>query len=196
MLTGEFWIWTIIYTFMETNPTGFTNHTTMKISKTIRRIVINAIAGLLFLFFIPSWAQDRANNEKADNETTNADSRAVYELRLYYPNDGKLGDLLARFRNHTTGLFEKHGFTNVGYWVTRPGEEPSVADRMMAVNDGKEALLYIVSFPDMEARNASWEAFVNDPEWIKVYEDSRVNGALIREIHQVFLNPTDFSTLK
>ncbi len=186
----------IINIFMETNHTEFTNHTTMKISKTSQRILINAIISLLFLFFMPSWSQETANNETTNNKTTNAVSGAVYELRLYYPNDGKLDDLLARFRNHTTGLFEKHGFTNVGYWVTRPGEEPSVADRMMAVNDGKEALLYIVSFPDMEARNASWEAFVNDPEWIKVYEDSRANGALIREIHQVFLNPTDFSTLK
>jgi hypothetical protein len=48
----------------------------------------------------------------------------------------------------------------------------------------------------MESRNASWEAFVKDPEWIKVYEESRVNGALVRDIDQVFMNPTDFSTLK
>jgi hypothetical protein len=125
-----------------------------------------------------------------------AKSQTVYELRIYYPNEGKLDDLLARFRNHTTGLFQKHGFTNVGYWVTRPDEKPSFADKMLAVNQGKESLLYIVSFPDMESRNTSWEAFVKDPEWIKVYEESRVNGALVRDIHQVFLNPTDFSTLK
>ncbi len=59
-----------------------------------------------------------------------------------------------RFRNHTTDLFEKHGFTNVGYWVTRPDEKPSFADKMLAVNQGKESLLYIVSFPDMESRNS------------------------------------------
>ena len=67
---------------------------------------------------------------------------------------------------------------------------------MLAVNQGKESLLYIVSFPNMETRDAAWEAFVNDPEWKKVYEESRVDGALVREIHQVFLNPTDFSRLK
>jgi hypothetical protein len=117
-------------------------------------------------------------------------------LRLYYPHDGKLDDLLARFRNHTTGLFEKHGFTNVGYWVTRSGEEVSFADQLMVNNPGKEALLYIVSFPDMETRNAAWQAFVKDPEWIKVYEESRVNGPLVREIDQVYMNPTDFSLLK
>ncbi len=77
--------------------------------------------------------------------------QSVFELRIYYPHDGKLEDILSRFRNHTTGLFEKHGFTNVGYWVTRPGEKPSFADSMLAENQGKEALLYIVSFPNMES---------------------------------------------
>lgn len=34
---------------------------------------------------------------------------SVYELRIYYAFEGKLDDLLQRFRNHTTKLFEKHG---------------------------------------------------------------------------------------
>lgn len=163
----------------------------MKLTSVFKRIRISAIFGLLYFSFMTVSAQE--------NQQSNPDhsaSKGVYELRIYYPNEGKLDDLLARFRNHTTGLFDKHGFVNVGYWVTRPGEKPSFADKMLAVNQGKESLLYIVSFPDMETRNAAWEAFVNDPEWIKVYEESRLNGALVREIHQVFLNPTDFSVLK
>ena len=40
-----------------------------------------------------------------------------YELRVYYSPAGKLDDLHARFRDHTTKLFEKHGMTNVGYWT-------------------------------------------------------------------------------
>ncbi len=121
---------------------------------------------------------------------------AIYELRIYYPNEGKLEDVLKRFREHTVDLFEKHGFTNVGYWVTRPNESASYATSILAGNEGKESLLYIVSFPDMEARNKSWEAFVNDPEWIRVYEESRVNGPLVREIDQLFMDPTDFSKLR
>ena len=155
------------------------------------RGAIYAIFGLLFLSSMFALAQENSV-EVAKHEN----NQAIYELRLYYPNDGKLDDLLSRFRNHTTGLFEKHGFTNVGYWVTRSGEEASFADQLMAENEGKESLLYIVSFRDMETRNAAWQAFVSDPEWIKVYEESRVNGALVREIHQVYLNPTDFSPLK
>ena len=38
-----------------------------------------------------------------------------YELRTYTAAPGKLNELLARFRDHTRRLFEKHGMTNVGY---------------------------------------------------------------------------------
>jgi hypothetical protein len=154
-------------------------------------MILTTILGFLFLQFMSVNAQ-----EKQSSDANSSKGESIYELRIYYPHEGKLEGILSRFRNHTTALFEKHGFTNVGYWVTRPGGEPSFADVMMAQNGGKEALLYIVSFPDMETRNAAWQAFVKDPEWIKVYEESRVNGPLVREIEQVYLNPTDFSGLK
>ena len=48
----------------------------------------------------------------------------------------------------------------------------------------------------MDSRNESWENFVNDPEWIRVYEESRVAGPIVEEIEQIFLNPTVFSNLK
>ena len=118
-------------------------------SAPIAKKLIHSFFCLLFLSALSSWSQ-----ENPAPKSTDEDTQAVYELRLYYPNEGKLDDLLARFRNHTTGLFEKHGFTNVGYWVTRPGQEASFADQLMAENSGKEALLYIVSFPNMEARKS------------------------------------------
>src|ERR1700692_2095735 len=39
----------------------------------------------------------------------------VYELRIYHALEGKLDDLLRRFRDHTTKLFEKHGNKKVGH---------------------------------------------------------------------------------
>ena len=45
----------------------------------------------------------------------------IYELRIYECFAGKLENLNARFRNHTLKLFEKHGITNVGYWVNDVG---------------------------------------------------------------------------
>ena len=49
-------------------------------------------------------------------------SGAVYELRTYVTNPGKLDNLNARFRDHTVGLFKKHGIESVGYWVPTDGE--------------------------------------------------------------------------
>ena len=75
----------------------------------------------------------------------------VYELRIYTCNEGKLPDLLKRFRDHTCKLFEKHGMTNIGYWV--PVEKADGADN---------TLIYIVSHRSRDAAKESWKAFGAD----------------------------------
>src|SRR5687768_17479202 len=81
------------------------------------------------------------------------DSR-FFEMRTYYAAPGKLEALHARFRNHTNGLFKKHGITLVGYWV--PTDKDKGADN---------TLVYILAYPSREAREKSWQAFVDDPDW-------------------------------
>ena len=39
----------------------------------------------------------------------------VFELRTYTTHEGKLDALNARFRDHTVGLFKKHGIESIGY---------------------------------------------------------------------------------
>jgi hypothetical protein len=120
----------------------------------------------------------------AGSQQSDAAAGRVYELRTYYTHDGKLPDLLARFRNHTTKLFEKHGMTNVGYWVPldKPGSEGT--------------LIYVLSYPDREAAKKAWEAFRNDEEWKKVRAASEANGPIVKKVDSVFMSPTDFSKLK
>lgn len=103
----------------------------------------------------------------------------LYELRTYHAEAGKLDALLHRFHDHTVKLFEKHGMTNVGYWV--PVENP---DRL---------LIYLLAYPDMKSRDESWKAFLGDPDWKKAAADSEVDGKLVGKIDQWFLKPTDFS---
>jgi hypothetical protein len=43
--------------------------------------------------------------------------KRVFEIRTYTTHEGKLDALNARFRDHTTKLFEKHGMENVIYWT-------------------------------------------------------------------------------
>jgi hypothetical protein len=109
----------------------------------------------------------------------------VYELRIYHCEPGRLETLNARFRNHTTGLFEKHGMKNIGYWV------PSTD----AVNHD---LYYILEHASVEAKAASWKAFIADPAWAKVRDESEKDGKIIKSIESIDLklNPELTSKIK
>ncbi len=108
-------------------------------------------------------------------------SAMVYELRVYHTFEGKLDDLLRRFRDHTIRLFEKHGIRNVAYWT--PLDEPLKG----------RTLFYILAHPSREAVTANWNAFRDDPEWIAVRDKSEANGKLVEKIDSTFLTLTDFS---
>ena len=114
------------------------------------------------------------------------DSR-VFEMRTYYAATGKLEDLQARFRNHTVKLFEKHGMTNIGYWVP--------VDEKTGQPTGN-TLVYILAFPSLEARAKAWDGFRADPAWTAARNESEKNGKLIEKIDSVFLKPTDYSSIK
>jgi len=64
------------------------------------------IAVIVTTFILGFWF-GKTSEGKA--ETKNR----VFELRTYTANEGKLEALHARFRNHTTKFFKKHGMTNV-----------------------------------------------------------------------------------
>lgn len=108
----------------------------------------------------------------------------VFELRTYTASPGKLSDLEARFRNHTVGLFEKHGMTNVGYWV--PTDEP------LAEN----TLIYVLEHESRDAAQASWDAFRADPDWVEARAESERNGRLAANVEAVFMQATDYSPIK
>ncbi len=111
-----------------------------------------------------------------------AESDTVYELRTYTSTPGKLETLLKRFRDHTTQLFEKHGMTNVGYFVP------------LDVADGSaEKVVYLLSYPSRQAATASWNAFRNDPEWQVVRDASEAEGKIVAKVDSLFLTATDFS---
>jgi hypothetical protein len=105
----------------------------------------------------------------------------IFEMRKYTAHEGKLADLHKRFRDHTNYLFVKHGMSLIGYWT--PVEGPEAAN----------TLIYILAYPSREAREASWKAFMNDPEWKKAFEESHKNGVLVAKVEATFMTPTDYS---
>jgi hypothetical protein len=119
----------------------------------------------------------------ADKETKKEEAR-VYELRTYYAAPGKMPNLLARFRDHTIKIFEKHGMTVVGFWVP---VDPKAAE---------EKLVYILSYPSKSAAEKSWKDFQADPDWKQAKEASEKDGKLVDKVESLYMNPTDFSPLK
>ena len=111
-----------------------------------------------------------------------ADARS-FELRTYTAAPGKLDALHARFREHTIGLFEKHGMQVIGFW-TPTGE------------DGASTLVYLLAYPSAEARQTMWKAFGDDPEWKKVKAESEQDGPLVTKVESKMLAPTDYSPMK
>ena len=114
------------------------------------------------------------------NAQTNTSQR-VFELRTYTSHENRLGDVVARFKNHTTRLFEKHGITNIGYWI--PTDQPNT-------------LIYIISHSSREQAKKNWESFQKDPEGVAAREASMANGPIVLKTQSVFMEATDFSMIK
>ena len=113
-----------------------------------------------------------------------AQDHRVFELRKYTAPEGKLGELEARFRNHTIRIFNKHNMTSIGYFV--PQDAP----------DSQNTLIYILAHPSREAAKKNWADFQADPEWQKVNTESQVNGRIVSKVESTFMDALDFSQIK
>jgi hypothetical protein len=111
-----------------------------------------------------------------------AENGPVYELRTYTAAPGRLADVLARFRDHTVGIFSRHGMVSVGYWVPQDAKDGA-----------GEKLVYLLRHPSREAAVANWAAFHADPEWKSVSKASEAHGKIVVHTESVFLAPADFS---
>jgi hypothetical protein len=110
----------------------------------------------------------------------------VFELRTYTTTPNNLERLLARFRNHTVKLFEKHGMTNLYYWKPMP-DQPGA----------ENTLVYFLAHKDQEAAKASFGAFRQDPDWIAARTASEKEGGgslTVKDgVKSLFLKATDYS---
>ena len=129
-----------------------------------------ALAGLVFAASVSSLQAEEVH------------AGPVFELRTYTTHEGRLPALHARFRDHTMGLFEKHGMKNVGYWI--PVDRPNT-------------LIYIVAHESQAAVPRNWAAFASDPAWHQVAKASQLDGPILIEggIDSQFMTATDYSPL-
>jgi hypothetical protein len=143
---------------------------------TLRSRVAAVAASLAIGFALGTVVQPLAGYAQGGNR--------VFEIRTYTAHPGKLDAVNARFRNHTTKLFQKHGMTNIAYWT--PTDSPLA----------ETTLIYVISHASRESAKQSWAAFVKDPDWVKVKAESEAQGPIVAKIESVFMQANDYSPLK
>jgi len=108
----------------------------------------------------------------------------IYELRVYRAMPGRLPDVLARFKDHTTGIWERLGIQTTGFWTTLVG--------------GSEIgeLTYLIAWASLADRETRWASFLADEEWHRVKAETEKNGPIVADIQNKLLTPTAFSKLQ
>ena len=115
---------------------------------------------------------------------TSAQDQKVFELTTYTATPGNLDNLHARFRDHTTRIFRKHGMEVIGYWSPTDDDE------------SEDTLVYLLGHDSRDAADASWQAFISDPEWSRVAEESNRNGQILGGIEAKYMVATDYSPMQ
>ena len=108
-------------------------------------------------------------------------NEVVYELRVYHAYPDKMDALLARFRDHTMGIFEKHGMKNIAYWTAT--DEPLLG----------KTLFYILEHKSRAAAKVSWKNMAADPEWHALKAATEADGKLFEKIDSTYMQMTGFS---
>jgi len=107
----------------------------------------------------------------------------IVELRIYHCAPGRLPALHERFASTTLGFFEKYGIKQIGFWTNLTG----------ATN---QSLTYLLQWESLAEREAKWNAFQSDAEWIAKRAASEAQAIIVERIENQFLTPTGYSALK
>ena len=107
----------------------------------------------------------------------------IVELRTYHCAPGRLPALHERFTGTTLGFFEKYGIKQIGFWTNLTGNT-------------NQSLTYLLQWDSLAEREARWNAFQSDAEWIAKRAASEAQSIIVERIENQFLTPTAYSALK
>jgi hypothetical protein len=108
----------------------------------------------------------------------------IYELRVYHCVTGRMPALLKRFETTTLEIWKRHGIRQAGIWTVLVGP------------GGNQDLHYLLAWDSMADREAKWTAFQSDPESQTKRAESERDGPIFASIDNMFLQPTNFSSVK
>jgi hypothetical protein len=107
----------------------------------------------------------------------------IYELRIYHCMPGRLPALNERFQSKTLAIWKKHSITPVGFWT-------------VVIGASNHDLYYLLAWKDLAEREAKWNAFSTDPEWLATRTETERNGPLMSHFTNYILAPTAYSPMK
>ena len=104
----------------------------------------------------------------------------IHQLRIYEIFERNKPAFHARFRDHAARLMRTYGFDIVAMWET--------------ITPRRTEFVYLLAWPDEEAKTTAWAAFMADEEWKEI---KRVSGAahgdVVGEIEDRLLVPVGHS---
>jgi hypothetical protein len=107
----------------------------------------------------------------------------IYELRVYRVLPNRMPALLKRFESATLRIWERHGIRQAGFWTTIVGES-------------NHELTYLLAWESLAEREQKWTAFLADPEWVSVRNETEKDGPIVATIANSILQPTSFSSVR
>jgi hypothetical protein len=111
----------------------------------------------------------------------NADSKRLFELRIYHSVPDKLPLMESRFRETTSKILARHHLNVVGYWVTE--------------NASDNSFVFLFAHESREEAKRNWEAFRLDPDFQEIVKAEQAERTL-EKADTLFLRATDFSPMR
>ncbi len=118
------------------------------------------------------------------NEMMMPSKSGIFQMRVYTCFDGRIDNLITRFKDHTQELFERQGLKNYPYWLTTEKE------------GGQSKLVYLLGHQDQAAFEAAFQSFIKDPDWIKAKDASEADGKIVEKVDATFFKTLPFSPMK
>jgi len=107
----------------------------------------------------------------------------IVEMRIYHCAPGRLPALHERFTSTTLGFFEQYGIRPIGFWTNVTGTT-------------NQSLTYLLQWESLAEREAKWNAFQSDPDWIAKRAASEAQAIIVERIETQFMTPTGYSALR
>ena len=109
-------------------------------------------------------------------------SRRIFELRTYESHSDRAAiNKVKMFNAGEVPIFRRAGLTPVFFGET-------------VIGAGMPSLIYMITLPDMPARDVAWSKFGQDPEWKKLSGDPQYSDN-VSAISDIILQATPYSQL-